>query len=107
MITDLTGLNPVAKLTELNGDLYQLADYIATGLDPEEYVLASVVHGDVYLCEPADDDPYWHVTAEVGEGETGSWDGASDQAAKQFPDEVSLIDVFGGDRYVVEGPYDD
>ena len=105
---DLTGLDPVAKLTELHGDLYQLADYIADSLDADDYVLASVVHGDVYLCKPSDDDPYWHISAEVGAGETGAWDSESDQAARQFPDPVLLIDVFGSDvRYVVEGPYGD
>lgn len=103
---DLTGLDPVASLTEISGDLYQLADYIADALDPDEYVLVSVVHGDIYLCKPNDDDPYWHITGEVGIGKTGLWDSESDKAAKQFPDPVLLIDVFGGDgRYVVEGPY--
>lgn len=105
---DMTGLDPVATITEVGGDLYQLGDYIADALDNDEYVLVSVVHGDLYLCKPNSDDPHWHITGEVGPGETGSWDIDTDRAANQFPDPVLLIDVFGGGgRYIVEGPYED
>lgn len=94
------GLNPVAKFEEQCGDLYQTLDRVAESLD-DEYELVSVVHGDAYLCERVTDDAYWWKIAEVKPGETGSWDSATDNAANSFPNTDSLIDVFGGNRYLV------
>lgn len=88
------------------GDMYEVISHIADNFDSDEYEFAAVVHGDVYLCKPVDpedEDAYWELIAEVGPGQTGSWDTASDLASKGFPDGYELIDIMGGDggRYLV------
>jgi len=99
------GLDPVARLEEQSGDLYQAADHIGGSLG-DGFELVAVIHGPIYLCKTVNDedsDPYWWVTAEIREGLTGSWDSASDKAANSLPDNVEFVDVLGDKkRYVVE-----
>lgn len=101
----LKGLNPVAMLDENYGDLYGVIDHIAAEMDSDKYLFAAVVYGEVYLCTPSDpeeSDAYWELIAEVGPGETGSWDSESDHVVNDLPDGYELVDLIGrSGRYLV------
>jgi len=98
----MKGLDPVAELTEVYGDLYSVADWLVDESETD-YKLVSVVHGGLYLTKEADpEEAYWIINGEVGEGKTGAWDMESDKFASDFPDEAEIIDVMGGSgRYLV------
>ena len=105
MSNDIGGFDPVAKLEELNGDLYQFANQVSENLD-DDYVLINVVHGDVYVAEVVSDpqDAHLFAVAEVTPGMVGdSWVSTDKMANGLDNDGVKLVDVFGADvRYVTE-----
>jgi len=105
MSDDIGGYDPVAKLKEINGDIYQSADWWADDLS-DDYVLINVLHGDVYVAEVVDDphDAHLFVVAEVQEGMTGDHLGGSDLMSNGLDnDDVKIVDVLGSDtRYVTE-----
>lgn len=104
MPTNIGGFDPVAELREINGDMFQTADYIADHLSGE-FAIVTVVNGGLYICEVVDDytEAHWAVIAEVGEGETGSWDMETDRVSEHLPEEHHMVDVLGSHhRYIVE-----
>lgn len=92
------GLDPVAKLVDVNGsDVFDTVHHLAREMETE-YVFAHVVHGETYLAKWVDaEDAYWCVDGEVTDGETGQWDSESDHFSKDLPDGFDLVDLIGVD----------
>lgn len=95
-----SGLDPVAQLLEEDGDVYQAISDIVRSMDGSDYVFVAVIGGPVYVAKWSDE-PYWFVEASIKEGKTGAWDNEIDKLAKDLPSGSKIIDVIGGERFLI------